>query len=54
MSTIDLTDDELAAAAAAFRRAVEEDRFPPPRASTRCALRWQSLIPQRQQRSSGR
>jgi predicted DNA-binding transcriptional regulator YafY len=28
MPTIDLTDDELAAVAAAVRRAVEEDRFP--------------------------
>jgi hypothetical protein len=28
MPTIDLTDDELAAVAAAIRRAVEEDRFP--------------------------
>jgi hypothetical protein len=28
MPTINLTDDELAAVAAAVRRAIEEDRFP--------------------------
>jgi hypothetical protein len=28
MPTIDLTDDELAAVAAAIRRAIEDDRFP--------------------------
>jgi hypothetical protein len=28
MPTIDLTDDELAAVAAAIRRAIKEDRFP--------------------------
>ena len=28
MPTIDLTDDELAAIAAAVRRAIEDDRFP--------------------------
>jgi hypothetical protein len=31
MPTIDLTDDELAAVAAATRRAIEEDKLPAPR-----------------------
>jgi hypothetical protein len=33
MPTIDLTDAEHAAATAAIRRAIEEDRFPAPRAA---------------------
>ena len=37
--TIDFTDDELAAVAAAIRRAIER---PTPRASIRCARRWES------------
>jgi hypothetical protein len=39
--TIELTADELAAVTAAIRRAIEDDRFPMPRASTRCARRWE-------------
>ena len=37
--TIDFTDDELAAAAAAIRPAIEDDRFPH-RGSIRCARCW--------------
>ena len=47
MPTINLTDDELAAATAAIRRAIETDKFPAPRAWTRSAPRSQSSIPPR-------
>jgi len=42
MPTIDLTDDEYAAVTAAIRRAIEDTGFLAPRASIRCARRWQS------------
>ena len=42
MPTIDLTDGEYAAVTEAIRRAIEDDRFLAPRASIRCARRWQS------------
>jgi hypothetical protein len=44
MSTIDLTDAE-AAVTASIRRAIEEDRFPAPRASTRCARKLDPKAP---------
>jgi RNA-directed DNA polymerase len=47
--TIDLTDDELAAVAAAVRRAIETTGFPTPRALIRCAPRWRSLNRRRSQ-----
>jgi hypothetical protein len=47
MRTINLTDDEYAAVTAAIRRAIEDDRFLAPRASIRCARRWQSSMRRR-------
>jgi hypothetical protein len=42
MPTINLTDDELAAATATVRRASRRTDFLAPRALIRCARRWQS------------
>jgi hypothetical protein len=53
MPTVDLSDAELAAVTALIRRAIEEDHFPSPDASTCCAQPWQSSILQPQPRSDG-
>ena len=52
--TINLTADELAAVTAAIRRVIEDDRFPTPRGSIRCARRWESSKPPRSQSRSRR
>jgi hypothetical protein len=54
LPTIDFTDTEHAALVALIRRAIEEDRFPRARASTRCVRPWRSSTRQRRRRSRGR
>jgi len=53
MPTIDLTDDELAAVAAANPGAIEEDRFTRAPRLDRSARRWQSSARQRRRRYGG-
>jgi len=50
MPTIDLADAELAAIMKLIKRAIQEDRFPSPRAWTPCAPSWPSSIPPQQPR----